>query len=172
MKQNIFRACGLFFLAFLCTSQTAVAGMLAKPDLDKLFGEQFLVGDIQPGMPLWPLFAKNPPAADASSDPPASAGPATQAVASTQATQAATTPVTTETATTDNALSYKSTRQQTKKPRNRSIEQQIDQPTNQPTHQPNNQPTKQPTNLPINKHQFANQQGSQSIKQLRNEKTN
>jgi transcriptional regulator of nitric oxide reductase len=54
-------------------------------------------------MPLWPLFAKNPPAADASSDPTASADPATQAVASTQATQAATTPVTTETATTDTA---------------------------------------------------------------------
>jgi transcriptional regulator of nitric oxide reductase len=47
-----------------------------------MFGEQFLVGDVQPGMPLWPLFAKNPPAPDAPLDPAAAstaATPATQA---------------------------------------------------------------------------------------------
>ena len=81
MHTKIFRACGLFFLAFFWANQ-AMAGMLLKPDLEKMFGEQFLVGDIQPGMPLWPLFAKNPPAADAPLDPAAAstaATPATQA---------------------------------------------------------------------------------------------
>jgi hypothetical protein len=74
--------------------------MLLKPDLEKMFGEQFIVGDIQPGMPLWPLFAKNPPAVDAPVEPTASADPATLAVASTPATQAATTTAPTDTAAT------------------------------------------------------------------------
>ena len=81
MHKKIFRACGLFFLAFLGANQV-MAGMMLKPDLEKMFGEQFVVGDIQPGMPLWPLFAKNPPAADAPLDPSAAstaATPATQA---------------------------------------------------------------------------------------------
>jgi len=65
MHKKIFRACGLFFLAFFGASQVATAGMMLKPDLEKMFGEQFVVGDIQPGMPLWPLFAKNPPAVEA-----------------------------------------------------------------------------------------------------------
>lgn len=78
MNQRIFRACGLFFLAFFWANQ-AMAGMLLKPDLEKMFGEQFLVGDIQPGMPLWPLFAKNPPAADAPLDPAAASTAATPA---------------------------------------------------------------------------------------------
>ena len=100
MHKKIFRACGLFFLAFLGASQVATAGMMLKPDLEKMFGEQFIVGDIQPGMPLWPLFAKNPPAVEAPVDPAASPAPATQAVASTPAAQAATTPAPTDTAAT------------------------------------------------------------------------
>ena len=64
MHKKIFRACGLFFLAFFLANQ-AMAGMMLKPDLEKMFGEQFVVGDIQPGMPLWPMFAKNPPAVEA-----------------------------------------------------------------------------------------------------------
>ena len=32
--------------------------MLVKTDIEALFGAQFLVGDIQPNMPLWPLFVK------------------------------------------------------------------------------------------------------------------
>ena len=100
MHKKIFRACGLFFLAFFLANQ-AMAGMMLKPDLEKMFGEQFVVGDIQPGMPLWPLFAKNPPAVEAPVDPTTSAAPATQAVTSTPATQAATTLASTDTSSTD-----------------------------------------------------------------------
>jgi len=66
-----------------------MAGMLAKPDLDKLFGGQFLVGDVQPGMPLWPLFAKSPPTADAPVDQAAT----TPASGVTEAAPASTKPV-------------------------------------------------------------------------------
>jgi NosR/NirI family transcriptional regulator, nitrous oxide reductase regulator len=102
MHKKIFRACGLFFLAFFLANQ-AMAGMMLKPDLEKMFGEQFLVGDIQPGMPLWPLFAKTPPAVEAPVDPAASPAPATQAVASTPARQTATTPAITDSSSTDTA---------------------------------------------------------------------
>jgi CHAT domain-containing protein len=34
--------------------------MLIKSDIEAIFAEEFVVGDIQPNMPLWPLFAKNP----------------------------------------------------------------------------------------------------------------
>jgi hypothetical protein len=62
MNFSFLRACGLFFLVFFSTLNLAHAGQMTKADLEQLLGEQFLVGDIQPGMPLWPLFAKNPPA--------------------------------------------------------------------------------------------------------------
>ncbi len=64
MNLSFLRACGLFFLSFLFHLNLVHAGQMAKADLEQLLGEQFLVGDIQPGMPLWPLFAKNPPAAE------------------------------------------------------------------------------------------------------------
>ena len=69
MNFSFLRACGLFFFVFFSTHNLANAGLLVKPDLEKLLGEQFLVGDIQPGMPVWPLFAKNPPPAEAPASP-------------------------------------------------------------------------------------------------------
>ncbi len=71
MNFSFLRACGLFFLVFLSTLSLVHAGQVTKADLESLLGEQFLVGDIQPGMPLWPLFAKNPSPAEASPDAPA-----------------------------------------------------------------------------------------------------
>ena len=35
------------------------AGMLIKSDIEALFADKFVVGEIQPNMPLWPLFVKN-----------------------------------------------------------------------------------------------------------------
>lgn len=38
------------------------AGMLAKDDLEKLFEDQYVVGEIQPDLPIYPLFVINPAA--------------------------------------------------------------------------------------------------------------
>lgn len=78
------RACGLFFLLFFSTLNLALAGQMTKADLENVLGAQFLVGDIQPGMPLWPLFAKNPPVAETSpgADPAVSGASATSPVSS------------------------------------------------------------------------------------------
>ena len=48
--------CGVW--VWLCLAPWAHAGMLVKTDIEAIFGAQFLVGDIQPNMPLWPLFVK------------------------------------------------------------------------------------------------------------------
>ena len=53
----------VLFSAFYLSS--AWSGLLVKEDVDKLFADQYLVGDIQPNMPLWPLFIKNPAEPDA-----------------------------------------------------------------------------------------------------------
>ncbi|MFM7698769.1 MAG: 4Fe-4S binding protein, partial [Limnohabitans sp.] len=47
---------GVLFAVFL--SPWANAGMLVKAEIDRLFEQQYLVGDIQPNLPVWPLFEK------------------------------------------------------------------------------------------------------------------
>ncbi len=54
-------AVGLLWLGLLPQSH---AGMLAKDDLEKLFEDQYVVGDIQPDLPVYPLFVRNPAAPD------------------------------------------------------------------------------------------------------------
>ena len=54
-------AVGLLWLVLLPQSH---AGMLAKDDLEKLFEDQYVVGDIQPDLPVYPLFVRNPAAPD------------------------------------------------------------------------------------------------------------
>ncbi|MCX7270593.1 MAG: hypothetical protein NT095_08905 [Burkholderiales bacterium] len=41
----------VLFSAFYLSS--AWSGLLVKEDVDKLFADQYLVGDIQPNMPMW-----------------------------------------------------------------------------------------------------------------------
>ncbi|NQW67539.1 MAG: 4Fe-4S binding protein [Burkholderiales bacterium] len=41
------------------------AGELLKEDIAKIFADTFIVGEMQPGMPLYPLFIKNPELPDA-----------------------------------------------------------------------------------------------------------
>ena len=52
-------AVGLLWLGVLPQSY---AGMLAKDDLEKLFEDQYVVGEIQPDLPIYPLFVINPAA--------------------------------------------------------------------------------------------------------------
>ena len=57
----LMRVCCCFsVLLAIGFSQSATAGMLVKADIDRMFDQQYLVGDIQPNMPLWPLFEKSP----------------------------------------------------------------------------------------------------------------
>ncbi len=51
-------------LLWLCLLPQSNAGMLAKDDLEKLFEDQYVVGDIQPDLPVYPLFVRNPAAPD------------------------------------------------------------------------------------------------------------
>jgi hypothetical protein len=64
--KNVIRSL-LRYLVFLSVFylSSAWSGLLVKEDVDKLFADQYLVGDIQPNMPLWPLFTKNPAEPDA-----------------------------------------------------------------------------------------------------------
>ena len=50
-------------LVFSITPTTA--GMLIKSDVEALFADKYTVGEIQPNMPLWPLFTKNTEQPDA-----------------------------------------------------------------------------------------------------------
>ena len=42
-----------------------LAGELLKEDIDKIFADTFTVGEMQTGMPLYPVFSKNPQMPDA-----------------------------------------------------------------------------------------------------------
>ncbi|MFM8468336.1 MAG: 4Fe-4S binding protein [Oxalobacteraceae bacterium] len=46
-------------LGVLGVSSEALAGLLKREDVDKLLDAQFIVGEVQPDMPVYPLFAKN-----------------------------------------------------------------------------------------------------------------
>ena len=47
-------------LSALGVSSEAAAGLLKREDIDKLLDGQFIVGEVQPDMPVYPLFLKNP----------------------------------------------------------------------------------------------------------------
>ncbi len=52
---------GLLFLSLISASN---AGMIPKDELDKLFEDQFIVGEIQSDLPVYPLFFKDPASPD------------------------------------------------------------------------------------------------------------
>ena len=58
-------ACYFFSLIFLLTVSPLLAGELLKEDIDKIFADTFMVGEMQSGMPLYPLFSKNSEMPDA-----------------------------------------------------------------------------------------------------------
>ena len=49
----------LVCLFFMGAVSPLFAGELLKEDIDKIFADTFIVGEMQPGMPLYPLFIKN-----------------------------------------------------------------------------------------------------------------
>ena len=48
----------------LCLLPRSYAGMLAKDDLEKLFEDQYIVGEIQSDLPVYPLFVKDAASTD------------------------------------------------------------------------------------------------------------
>jgi NosR/NirI family nitrous oxide reductase transcriptional regulator len=68
MNRRVFNAVGLLYL-WLCLwlwllLPNAHAGLLNRQDIDKLLEGQYIVGDVQPDMPVYPLFAKSAASTD------------------------------------------------------------------------------------------------------------
>ena len=55
----------IFSLVFLMTVSPILAGELLKEDINKIFSDTFIVGEMQSGMPLYPLFNKSTEMPDA-----------------------------------------------------------------------------------------------------------
>ena len=55
----------IFSLVFLMTVSPIFAGELLKEDINKIFSDTFIVGEMQSGMPLYPLFNKSTEMPDA-----------------------------------------------------------------------------------------------------------
>ncbi|MEK0435162.1 MAG: hypothetical protein RL369_1211, partial [Pseudomonadota bacterium] len=55
IKQFVLLAFVAAFLSLVATSP-AIAALLTRDDIDKLLDGQFIVGEVQPDMPVYPLF--------------------------------------------------------------------------------------------------------------------
>ena len=64
MNRRVRNAVGLLSFWLACCLPAAQAGLLNRQDVDKLLEGQYMVGDIAPDMPVYPLFAKNITASD------------------------------------------------------------------------------------------------------------
>lgn len=64
MIDSLGRLIGSAALILVSLMMQASAGTLAKDDLDKLFEEHYLIGEMQSDLPVYPLFFKNPDAPD------------------------------------------------------------------------------------------------------------
>ena len=60
VKNLLFALLRVGLVSLVCHGSGVWAGLLVKEDVDKLFADKYLVGDIQPNMPVWPLFSKSP----------------------------------------------------------------------------------------------------------------
>jgi len=59
MIGHIAKFVGIAGLVLLCLISKANAGMIPKDDLEKLFEDQYIVGEIQSDLPVYPLFLKD-----------------------------------------------------------------------------------------------------------------
>lgn len=59
MNRRVWGAVGIVLLAMGCLVAQAHAGLLNRQDIEKLLDGQYIVGEIQAGMPVYPLFGKN-----------------------------------------------------------------------------------------------------------------
>ena len=64
MSHYLIRVLGVAVLVLSSVFSQAHAGMLQKDDLEKLFEDQYVVGEIHTDLPVYPLFFKNPESPD------------------------------------------------------------------------------------------------------------
>ena len=64
MRHYLVRVLGVVVLVLLSVLSQAQAGMLQKDDLEKLFEEKYIVGEIHADLPVYPLFFKDPESPD------------------------------------------------------------------------------------------------------------
>jgi NosR/NirI family transcriptional regulator, nitrous oxide reductase regulator len=64
MSHYLIRVLGVAVLVLSSVFSQAHAGMLQKDDLEKLFEDQYVVGEIHADLPVYPLFFKNPESPD------------------------------------------------------------------------------------------------------------
>ncbi len=64
MNQPIFRLAAALCLLWISLLSQVFAGQLRQDDIAKLFEERYVVGEVQAGMPAYPLFVKNAAAPD------------------------------------------------------------------------------------------------------------
>jgi transcriptional regulator of nitric oxide reductase len=60
MNRRVLHAVGICCLTWLCLFSEARAGLLNRQDIDKLLDSQYIVGEVQAGLAVYPLFVKNP----------------------------------------------------------------------------------------------------------------
>ena len=60
MNRRVLHAVGICCLTWLCLFSEARAGLLNRQDIDKLLDGQYIVGEVQTGLAVYPLFVKNP----------------------------------------------------------------------------------------------------------------
>jgi hypothetical protein len=64
MSHYLIRVLGVAVLVLSSVLSQAHAGMLQKDDLEKLFEDQYVVGEMHADLPVYPLFFKNPESPD------------------------------------------------------------------------------------------------------------
>jgi hypothetical protein len=64
MSHYLIRVLGVAVLVLSAVFSQAHAGMLQKDDLEKLFEDQYVVGEMHADLPVYPLFFKNPESPD------------------------------------------------------------------------------------------------------------
>lgn len=60
MNRRVIHAVGISFLAWICLISLAHASLLNRQDIDKLLDGQYIVGEVQADLAVYPLFVKNP----------------------------------------------------------------------------------------------------------------
>ena len=65
MYKNIWRRWLACSIGLMCFLSNAHAATLWKEDVERMLGEAYIVGEMQPDLPAWPLFAANPAQPDA-----------------------------------------------------------------------------------------------------------
>ncbi len=65
MRKHIWGILAALCITLWCMLPTANAATLWKEDVQRMVGENYVVGEVQADMPAWPLFAANPAQPDA-----------------------------------------------------------------------------------------------------------